>query len=275
MPFERKRPRTGAVWRSGDENIDGNLDVTGTANITGNTTIGGTLGVTGAVTAAVGLTATTGHIVASAANAQIASSNGYCIGKYVSANTHFNAAAQSSVPATAISSGSFYQDDGTNTDHGDPGLRYYDGSIWLDIPYYQSGTWTPVMGDGTNDFTLSVAQGIWFRIGNLCFTQALCTWTSKGAPPASGAIVLEGISPYAFDTTNITNVTGYVTGTGLIDSAGYTIGVRKSSGSNLNFVQTQRPYTSSTSVVNATDASFHTSGTVYVSLWYPVTATPA
>lgn len=51
---------------------------------------------------------------------------------------------------------------------------------------YKTGTYTPVIGDGTNDFTLTTASGTWTMIGNLVMVDIRVVWTSKGS--ASGDI---------------------------------------------------------------------------------------
>ena len=56
-------------------------------------------------------------------------------------------------------------------------------------------TFTPTIGDGTNDFTLSGTNGNYTRVGRLVHIHELdVIWTSKAS--ASGTIVIEGL-PYA------------------------------------------------------------------------------
>jgi hypothetical protein len=52
--------------------------------------------------------------------------------------------------------------------------------------FYQEGTWTITMGDGTNNFTLSTNTGYYTRIGNMYYCTIHTIWTSKGS--ASGSI---------------------------------------------------------------------------------------
>lgn len=95
--------------------------------------------------------------------------------------------------APPASDGRTYYDDGTNTSSGLRGLRMYrqDEAAFSDIPMYKQGSFTPKLGDGTNDFTMGVQNGRYIRIGNFAHIEFQMSWTSKGS--ASGPIVIQGI----------------------------------------------------------------------------------
>ena len=88
----------------------------------------------------------------------------------------------------AIVAGGLYYDDSTNTDHGIGSFRYYDGSLWQDIPPYREGSWTVFWGvnaTGTGDFTLSAGNARYILIGRLCHIDVELTAntiTSVGTP---------------------------------------------------------------------------------------------
>jgi len=50
---------------------------------------------------------------------------------------------------------------------------------------YEEGTFTPTLGDGTNNYTLSFAEGSYTKIGNQVIWHALLIWTSIGSAGAS------------------------------------------------------------------------------------------
>lgn len=50
---------------------------------------------------------------------------------------------------------------------------------------YEEGTWTPVMGDGTNNYTLSGHSGSYTKIGDTVTAWFQCPWTSIGSAGAS------------------------------------------------------------------------------------------
>lgn len=64
-------------------------------------------------------------------------------------------------------------------------LKLYN-SGWKDPVGNLLSTWTPVMGDGTNNFTLTTAKGTYTRIGNFIEFWVQVVWTSIGS--ASGVI---------------------------------------------------------------------------------------
>lgn len=63
------------------------------------------------------------------------------------------------------------------------------GTVRLCGQYYSGGgTYTPVIGDGTNNFTTSVSNGYWVKVGGFGIVQAQVSWTSRGS--ATGATPL-------------------------------------------------------------------------------------
>lgn len=59
-------------------------------------------------------------------------------------------------------------------------------------PRKKSGTWTPVISDGTNNYTLSVAQGYYNLIGDVVFVFFKTTWTSIGSA-GGGQLQMSGL----------------------------------------------------------------------------------
>jgi hypothetical protein len=65
-------------------------------------------------------------------------------------------------------------------------------------PYFNEyGTWTPTLGDGTNNFTMSSQFGDYCRMGGLVFLNGRLSWSSKGS--ASGSIRLS--MPFAKESS--------------------------------------------------------------------------
>ena len=80
------------------------------------------------------------------------------------------------------------------------------------------GIWSPTLGDGTNNYTLSTASGLYVKLGSLVFVTLDIAWTSIGSAGA-GQLRIGGL-PFA--AANITgNVPGFTFGnyTGLDTSA--------------------------------------------------------
>jgi len=72
----------------------------------------------------------------------------------------------------------------------------------------ETGTFTPTLGDGTNDYTLSTATGNYTRIGKQVTAYINITWTDLGS--AGGTILRVGGLPYA-----ATSAAGFRAGTNL------------------------------------------------------------
>jgi len=49
---------------------------------------------------------------------------------------------------------------------------------------YSEGTFTPTLGDGTNNYTLTTAVGYYIKIGRLVFASFYCIWSSIGSAGA-------------------------------------------------------------------------------------------
>lgn len=104
-----------------------------------------------------------------------------------------------------IVNGNVYYDSGSGTDYGAPGLRMAtDTGIYRDLAPYIEGTFTPVLGDGTNNFTLSVAVGRYVLVGRLCYVDFTITATSAGSASGDALITM----PFATPTTS--NAHGFV-----------------------------------------------------------------
>lgn len=81
---------------------------------------------------------------------------------------------------------------------GEPVFRALTGA---DFTTPTTGTWTPVAGDGTNNFTLTTAVGIYARMGKLYWATGRISWNSRGS--ATGATAFRISLP---DTTqNVTD----------------------------------------------------------------------
>lgn len=51
-------------------------------------------------------------------------------------------------------------------------------------------TYSPTIGDGTNNFTTSSANGFFYRVGALTFVNINIAWTNKGSASAGSALML-------------------------------------------------------------------------------------
>lgn len=87
--------------------------------------------------------------------------------------------------------GSVYYNSGAGTDHGFGGLRVLQGGSFADIPIYSQGTFTPIIGDGTNDFTMTTQVGRYVRTGNHVHAEVQIVYSGKGS--ASGPLVIQGV----------------------------------------------------------------------------------
>jgi hypothetical protein len=67
---------------------------------------------------------------------------------------------------------------------------------------YEEGTFTPTLGDGTNNYTLSIGEGSYTKISNQVIWHALLIWTSIGSAGASQLRI--GGLPFAAFSGNIT-----------------------------------------------------------------------
>ena len=69
----------------------------------------------------------------------------------------------------------------------------------------KTGTWTPTMGDATNNFTLTKDAGFYSKIGDTVFITAYITWSSKGS--ATGQVNIKSLP---FTSANITDYRGNI-----------------------------------------------------------------
>ena len=65
---------------------------------------------------------------------------------------------------------------------------------------YEEGTWTPTVGDGTNNFALTAQTGVYTKIGNLIFVGVDTIWNSIGSAGASSLRV--GGLPFTVNSSN-------------------------------------------------------------------------
>ena len=87
---------------------------------------------------------------------------------------------------------------------------------------YEEGTWTPVLSDGTNDATTSLASGSYTKIGDLVTVRGRLTVSAKGS--ISGGLRITGL-PFTNLPNNAASMAafniGYCAGASI--TAGYTI----------------------------------------------------
>ena len=120
-------------------------------------------------------------------------------------------------PSGAVA-GSIWYDDGTNTFSGHSGLRINNGGLTvLDIPEYSDGvaSYGPTIGDASNLFSTSAAQGSYITVGRLCHVDINLIWVSKGTASSEIRISL----PFAAE-----NTANHVSGLNLVYANGLTIG---------------------------------------------------
>ncbi len=167
---------------------------------------------------------------------------------------------QGSAPAGGTD-GDLYYDDGTNTTTGEAGLMIRNSGVYREIPTFINGTWTPVIGDGTNNFTTTTALGFYTLIGKLMSFDMRLTWSSIGS--ASG--VIQCTLPFSSITTTNRRSTFPVTYTnGFGISTGYSVSGRSEGTAFFNLVIS---VTSASGIV-ATDALFAAAGELEVSGTY-------
>src|SRR5262245_31782546 len=69
------------------------------------------------------------------------------------------------------------------------------------------GVWSPTLGDGTNNYTLTTASGLYVKLGVLVFVTVDLTWTSIGSAGA-GQLRISGLPFVAANVSG--NVPGFV-----------------------------------------------------------------
>ncbi len=154
--------------------------------------------------------------------------------------------------------GDLYYDDGSNTETGEAGLMIRNSGVYRELPTFIKGTWTPVIGDGTNNFTLTTALGFWTLIGKMIYIDMRLTWSSIGT--ASG--VIQCTLPFTSITTANRRSTFPVTYTnGFGISTGFSVSCRSEGTAFFNLIVS---VTSAAGLV-ATDAFFAASGELEVS----------
>lgn len=111
-----------------------------------------------------------------------------------------NFESQSAVPGSATQ-GDVYYDDGTNTGSGQPSLRAYNGTEWLDVANTKYGEIAAAnieLTDGSNNVVKNGSSNCrWQRTGRLVTFSLNFRWTGTGS--TSGTMYLTGALPYDAD----------------------------------------------------------------------------
>ncbi len=126
-----------------------------------------------------------------------------------------------------------------------------------------TGTWTPTIGDGTNDFTTTTAVGEYRKIENQYFCNIRVIWNSKGS--ASGNIEISLPDTSIDDSVNGT--IGISAGVTFDLSTGEMISAH-GTGNSLNFYRVGSD-TSATPVF-LSDSSFGNFGEIHISVNFSV-----
>jgi hypothetical protein len=99
---------------------------------------------------------------------------------------------QSAAPGSATE-GDVYFDDGTNTTTTLPGLRYYNGSVFTDIPGYTQGGWTPELYHAAVQVTTTDADGVYCRIGNFVMLWWHIVYTADITSGGTNALTIQNL----------------------------------------------------------------------------------
>jgi hypothetical protein len=128
---------------------------------------------------------------------------------------------------------------------------------------YEEGTWTPVITDGTNNATSSVAVGSYTKIGNHVHVQGRIAVSSLGS--VSGVVSLRGLPFNSKATSNNFGVMSIGRAVGLSISAGYTVaGDLRANIDTVNLVL----WDSDAGITNLTEAEFSATGDISFSMDY-------
>jgi hypothetical protein len=150
---------------------------------------------------------------------------------------------------------------------------YLSGGVYLGgtgsanlLDDYEEGTWTPVLSDGTNNATASVAVGTYTKIGRMVHVKATLTVTSLGS--VAGSLLF--ITGLPFTTSSAANTSsncnfGYATGLNL--AAGTSLSGYLNTNNTRIVVQS---WDSSGGTTNTTAAEWSASGSVYLDSTYYV-----
>lgn len=125
------------------------------------------------------------------------------------------------------------------------------------IPYYKEGTWTPTVGDGTNNFTLTTAIGNWTRKENEVTFYCRVVWSSKGS--ASGTVRIS----LPFTVRNITSfrVAFYL---GKVNGVTFADGIEAATDGNLAYL-VLRSLTSGTNDAAIAASGYASTGEIWIS----------
>ena len=147
-----------------------------------------------------------------------------------------------------------------------------DGTQYYVISEYgfQTNSYTPTIGDGTNNFTMSSQVGFYFYTNQgrnkIITINSLISWTSKGLAVAGSGVKIS--LPYPVSSAQFRMVGTPGTFTGINPGSGAQISVLASSGSSEAFVSVNRTDGSPTDVLLVSDCN--TSGTLEFTAVYTI-----
>jgi len=75
-----------------------------------------------------------------------------------------------------------------------------------------STSYSPTIGDGTNSFTTTTAQGVYYKLGALIFLQICLVWTGKGSATAGSAVRISLPFSIGASTSKVAASIGYAAG---------------------------------------------------------------
>lgn len=73
-------------------------------------------------------------------------------------------------------------------------------------------SYSPTIGDGTNSFTTTTAQGVYYKLGALIFLQIRLVWTGKGSATAGSAVRISLPFSIGASTSKVAASIGYAEG---------------------------------------------------------------
>jgi hypothetical protein len=125
-----------------------------------------------------------------------------------------------------------------------------------------ANTYTPTIGDGTNNFTVSSSIGNYFQVGPLVFVSTNITWTGKGSAVAGSGLVVSLPVAVGSSISRVSGCIGQSTGIGFTGSM---LEIRAvSGGSNINF----EGFSNTGTVTAVTISQVATSGNLQCSICY-------
>ena len=182
----------------------------------------------------------------------------------------FNDATDNLIPLSASNG---YRDDAISL--GDSLARFKDlylsGGAYLggtaaanQLDDYEEGTWTPVLSDGTNNATASVAVGTYTKIGRMVHVKATLTVTSLGSV-AGSLLFITGLPFTASSAANTSASCNFGYATGLNLTAGTSLSGYLNTGNTRIVVQS---WDAATGTTNTTPAEWSADGGAYFDATY-------